>query len=409
MGLRDANFFVSGRDRRGSRVRVAPCGLWGARDNGGICSKWFIFVCLAAALRFGGVAALDVFAVEEFPPISLGEAQNQLREMEQVMEARFRHTPGRGAFEAANRAVSNFNASCEARGRAFGEWRAKLDTELQAIRQQEAELKRVDVGLKGATPRRGDRAAAESYNARVSERNQLVEKLNARNGAYKSAVESYNAAIQRFNSESETQRRKLEGEVKAAAGKVDEQQRWLMNRSDVEFYRRVNEFTARVLRSFGEGATGRRLECVKGATALRAELGGLAAREELARTNGLVIVEALLGDQVECHMIVDTGASTVTISSAVASMLGLTNQSGVEVESTLAGGLVIKGRRVTVPSVSVQGQRVARIEAMVIPESSCGVDGLLGHSYLDHFSYQFDKGGNPPVRFWARGSGGGGR
>ena len=44
---------------------------------------------------------------------------------------------------------------------------------------------------------------------------------------------------------------------------------------------------------------------------------------------------------------------------------------------------------------------------MVIPETSCGVDGLLGHSYLDHFSYEFDKSRNPPVRFWPKGSGGG--
>ena len=133
----------------------------------------------------------------------------------------------------------------------------------------------------------------------------------------------------------------------------------------------------------------------------------MAAREEQQGTNGLVIVEALVGGRVRCHMIVDTGASTVTISSAIASMLGLTNRSAAEVESTLAGGLVIKGRKVTLPSVNVEGHEVTGVEAIVIPETSCGVDGLLGHSYLDHFSYQFDKSRNPPVRFWRRGSGGG--
>ena len=351
--------------------------------------------------------ALDLCAVEEFAPISVSEAQSELRQMEQVMEARFRHMPGRDAFEAASGAISNFNASCQAKGRAFEDWRTKLDNELRAIRRQEEEVKTMDAGLKAAAARQGDRPAPEAYNARMRQRSQLVERLNARNRAYKMAVESYNGAIQKFSSESESQRGKLEGAAKAAAGRVNEQQRWLMNRNDVDFYRRVNALNARLQRGFGGAASGKRLECVNAAASLRSELGELAAREERQRTNGLPIVEALLGGRVKCHMIVDTGASTVTISSAIASMLNLTNRSAEEVESTLAGGLVIKGRKVTLPSVSVQGQQVTGVEAMVIPETSCGVDGLLGHSYLDHFSYQFDKGRNPLVRFWRRVSGGG--
>ena len=362
---------------------------------------------LLAAWWLSCVLALDLCAADEYAPIGVGEAQAQLHEMEQVMEARFRHVPGRDAFEAARGAISNFNASCQAKGRALEEWRTKLDSELRMIRGQQEELKGMDARLKAASPKRGDGGALETYNARVRERNQLVEKLNARNSTYKTAVESYNAAIQKFNGESESERGKLDGAAKAAAGRVDEQQRWLMNRSDVGFYRRVNELNARLLGSIGGAATGKLLECVKAAAALRAELGELAAREEQQQTNGLVIVEALLGGRVRCHMIVDTGASTVTISSAIASMLDLTNRSAGEVESRLAGGLVIKGRKVTLPSVSVHGQQVTGVEAMVIPETSCGVDGLLGHSYLDHFSYQFDKGRNPPVRFWPKGSGGG--
>lgn len=386
-------------------ARVRPCGSAVGGDNIGIFRKRPIFVCLMAAFWLSGVAALDLFAVDEFPPISLGEAESQLREMGQVMEARFRHMPGRDAFESANGAISNFNASCEAKSRAFGEWRAKLDAEFQAIRRQEAELKEVDAKLKAATPRRGERAAVESYNARVSERNQLLGKLDARNSAHKGAVESYNRAIQQFNSESESQRKRLQSATKAAVSRVNEQQRWLMNRSDVEFYRRVNVLNARLVRSFGGAATGKPLEYVKAAAALRAELGEKAAREEQQRTNGLVIVEALLGERIKCHMIVDTGASTVTISSAVASMLDLTNGPVEEVESTLAGGLVIKGRKVTLPSLGMDGQRVTGVEAMVIPESGCGVDGLLGHSFLDHFAWEFDKDRTPPVRFRPRGPG----
>jgi clan AA aspartic protease (TIGR02281 family) len=383
---------------------LAVCGLQGI-----LCGIWRIFPSWVAALCLSGVATLDLFAVEEFPPISLGEAQSQLQAMEQVMEARFRHVPGLAVFEAANNAISNYNASCEAKEQGFAERRAKLDAELKSIHQQEAELKGVDARLKATTPRQVDRTAMKSYNARVGERNRLAEKLTARAGAYKTAVASYNAAILQFNRESENHRRKLEGVAEAAAGRLKDQRKWLMNRGDVEFYRRVNEFNARVLRAFGDGATGRHSECVRRAAALRAELGEMAAREEMQRTNGLVIVETLLGDRIKCHMIVDTGASTVTISSAVASMLGLANRSAVEVESTLAGGLVIKGRKVTLPSVSVQGQRVSAVEAIVIPETSCGVDGLLGHSYLDHFSYRFDKGRNPAVRLWPKGSGGGER
>ena len=363
---------------------------------------------LLAALWLSCVVALDLCAVDEFPPIGVSEAQTQLREMEQVMEARFRHMAGRDDFEAASGAISNFNASCQTQRRVFEDWRTKLDDELRAICRQEEKVKTMDAGLKASAPRQGDRPAVEAHEARIGQRNQVVEKLNARNSAYKVAVESYNGAIQKFNSESESQRGKLEGAAEAAAGRANEQQRWVMSRSDVDFYRRANALTARLLRSFGGAVAGKRLECVNAAASLRRELGELAARQERQRSNGLVIVQALLGGRVSCHMIVDTGASTVTISSSIASMLGLTNRSAEKVEITLAGGLVIKGHMVTLPTVNVEGQEVAGVDAIVIPETSCGVDGLLGHSYLDHFSYQFDKSRNPPVRFWRKGSGGGG-
>ena len=252
--------------------RVPPCGSLAVGDNGGICSRQFIFVFLLAAWWLSCVVALDLCAADEFAPIGVGEAQAQLREMEQVMETRFRNMAGRDALEAANGAIGNFNASSQAKGRAFEERRAKLNDELRAIRRQEEEVKGLDAGLKINAPRRGDQAALDAYNARVRQRNQLVERLDTRNKVYKSAVEAYNAAIQKFNGESESQRGKLDGVAKVAVSRVNEQQRWLMNRKDVEFYRRVNELNARLLGSIGGAATGKLSECVKAAAALRAEL-----------------------------------------------------------------------------------------------------------------------------------------
>jgi hypothetical protein len=63
-------------------------------------------VSLVAAFWLSGFLALDLFAVDEFPPISLGEAQDRLRDMERVMEARFRHVPGHDAFEATTASYS---------------------------------------------------------------------------------------------------------------------------------------------------------------------------------------------------------------------------------------------------------------------------------------------------------------
>ena len=220
--------------QRGPR-RVPPCGSAAEGDNSGIFNTRFISVPLLAALLLSCVVAFDVCAVDEFTPISVSEAQTELRQMQEVMEARFRHMAARDAFEAASGAISSFNASCQAKGRAFEDWRTRLDDELRAIRRQEEEVKAVDAGLKADGLRPGDRAVLEAHNARIRQRNQLVEKLNARNRAYKMAVESYNGAIQKFNSESESQRGKLEGAAKAAAGRLNDQQRWLMNRNDVDF------------------------------------------------------------------------------------------------------------------------------------------------------------------------------
>lgn len=354
-------------------------------------------------------AGLDSGAADEFPPIGVGEAQAQLREMEQVMETRFRHMAGRDAFAAANGAVSNYSAWSQTKERSFREWHGRLDEQLGEIRRQESELRTLDAGLNAGKPRAGDLAALNAYNARVRQRNQLVDEVDARNRAYGTALESYSEAVRKFNKESEGQRGKVEGEARAVARRLNEQQTWLMNRSDADFYRRVNALNARLMRTSRRDVTGKRLECMEAAAALREELGKLAAGAERERTNGLIIVEAWLVGRVKTRMIVDTGASTVTISSAVASMLDLTNQVGEEVESTLAGGMVIKGRKVVLPSVDVHGQRVEGVEAIVIPESGCGVDGLLGHSFLDHFAYRFDKSQNPPVKLGPKGSGEGGQ
>ena len=188
---------LTARAAPGSTLRF---GGWGENDSG-IIGKRSIFVPLLAALWLSCVVALDLCEVDEFTPISVSDAQTELRQMEQVMETRFRHVPGRDAFEAASGAISNFNASCQAKGRSFEDWRTKLDDELRSIRRQEDELKTMDAGLKAGAQRRGDRPALEAYNARIRQRKQLVEKLNARNTAYKAAVESYNGAIQKFNSE----------------------------------------------------------------------------------------------------------------------------------------------------------------------------------------------------------------
>lgn len=104
-----------------------------------------------------------------------------------------------------------------------------------------------------------------------------------------------------------------------------------------------------------------------------------------------IIVPVSINDKRPVPLLMDTGASSVTLSRSIARRLGINWSSGKEIEVTLANGEKTKGNSVTLRSVSVEGFRADNVRATILEKPPApGIEGLLGMSYLDRFMLRID-------------------
>jgi aspartyl protease family protein len=109
----------------------------------------------------------------------------------------------------------------------------------------------------------------------------------------------------------------------------------------------------------------------------------------LRRVGGVFLVTARINSQVTTNFIVDTGATSVMISEALADQLGLDYVSKPKQRTLTASGF-LESPRIILDSIHVPdegGARVARVEAQVatLPGAPPAIGGLLGQSFLRHF------------------------
>lgn len=103
------------------------------------------------------------------------------------------------------------------------------------------------------------------------------------------------------------------------------------------------------------------------------------------------IVTARINNQVDARLLLDTGATAVQISEALARKLNLQLPDEPKVKVTLADGREIDVKPVILDSVQVADACAERVAAIVSPsEPSRGVDGLLGMSFLQGFDVRLD-------------------
>lgn len=107
-----------------------------------------------------------------------------------------------------------------------------------------------------------------------------------------------------------------------------------------------------------------------------------------------VLVKARLNDQVDGTFLVDTGATSVTLTIQMAQRLQLATNSN-EITVTLADGSICKAHTATLRSVEVQGARVEHLTAVIMPENPReDIDGLLGMNFLVEFNVHLDPASN---------------
>jgi len=315
---------------------------------------------------------------------------DRLSELEAVMDRYYRGDPLDEARSSLNQRIDEHNRWVESTNAQHEATRAELETESESLRAVEKEIEDQDTRL-ADEPRADDRAAVDAYNARLTQRNVLVEQYNQLGKSYQQRQAAYNDSVARDRQEMETRQQELDSRRAAVQQQIAEHNHRIETGEDLSFFKELNRFYAELLEQSRNRETPELAEKIGRARAIRRELAEHAVKRHESAESGLLIVEATLCRREKCFLIVDTGATVVSISPALVDAAGLSDRLGKETEATLAGGIKIRGRELIIPQLSVLDIESQDVKAIVLDESEAGVDGLLGLSYLNRFDFRIDR------------------
>jgi clan AA aspartic protease (TIGR02281 family) len=116
---------------------------------------------------------------------------------------------------------------------------------------------------------------------------------------------------------------------------------------------------------------------------------------EVQQEGGVHVVNVMLNGKVLKPMVYDTGASVVTISTALATQIGLKPRPDDPTRDlTTADNTVVKAKIITVPSVRIGKITLTNVECAVMPPEKGDVTPLLGRSFLGRLDeHKITKGG----------------
>lgn len=284
--------------------------------------------------------------------------------------------------------VEAFNAQLKARQAEVDRARLQAERDLKPVQERLGQVAELDRELEAAGPPAG-KEAVEKHNAKLGHRNRLAEEAAGLNEVARRSAETYNTLVQQRQAETEQDRSRMRAAHAEARLRLETYDAFRAKGEDAHFFRGLNGLLADLnlgLRA-GQVALKGPLEKVR---ALRRELARWAQGQQARQEHGLVLVEAMIGDEPCCFM-VDTGAQLICLSAEVIEALGLSGGLGEEKTLILAGGQRIQGRGLELPSITVAGVTEAKVAASAVPVSDVGIDGLLGQSFLKRFVYTIDE------------------
>lgn len=97
------------------------------------------------------------------------------------------------------------------------------------------------------------------------------------------------------------------------------------------------------------------------------------------------VLDGIPGRSVRTDLLVDTGASTLVLPASLMGTLGFSAEDLPERDAQTVNGRV-SGRLARLAKVSVGGATVADVEALFVADDRIGESGLLGMSFLEHFT-----------------------
>ena len=112
---------------------------------------------------------------------------------------------------------------------------------------------------------------------------------------------------------------------------------------------------------------------------------------KLTLTHGVPEAQVTLNGKLTQLMVVDSGASFVTITSEVAHNLGLDpGDNDPSIKLHVANGQEVQAKLVCLKSIRLAQFTVEDVDCAVLPSSNHGAPCLLGGTFLRHFSYKMD-------------------
>ncbi len=118
----------------------------------------------------------------------------------------------------------------------------------------------------------------------------------------------------------------------------------------------------------------------------------------LRRLGNNFIATVLLNGRVPAELLIDTGASSITLSPGIAKRLGIRNQSGLPQRTFSTAGGDQKAPLMVLKKVQVGGAEVRNVEANINPHAGgIDYDGLLGMTFLGNFMVEIRMDTNEMV------------
>jgi clan AA aspartic protease (TIGR02281 family) len=123
----------------------------------------------------------------------------------------------------------------------------------------------------------------------------------------------------------------------------------------------------------------------------RAKMTISSAVIKLTVEGGVPQVNVKLNNSITQQMVVDSGASFVTLTSESAAQLGVTPGDGDPViRLTVANGKTVDAHLIHLKSIRLAQFTVENVDCAVLPASVSGAVDLLGDTFLRHFTYRMD-------------------
>lgn len=111
----------------------------------------------------------------------------------------------------------------------------------------------------------------------------------------------------------------------------------------------------------------------------------------MAGSENHFFVEVVINGRGKARLLLDTGASMITLSQNAARRLGLNYLDAPKITFSTAGGMV-EMPLLALDSVAVEGASASLVETAVNPmDMGQDIDGLLGMSFLSNFKFEIDQ------------------